>query len=51
MPIIGSVSKVYKFGNQPMSVQFGVKYYPIHPATAPQWGVVLNITLLFPTKQ
>jgi len=48
VPILGAVSKVYKFGNQPTSVQFGVKYYPIRPVTAPQWGVVLNITLLFP---
>jgi hypothetical protein len=51
VPILGLVSKVYKFGNQPVSLQFGVKYWPVRPVTAPQWGVVLNVALLFPTKQ
>jgi len=50
VPLILSVSKVYKFGNQLTSLAFGVKYYPVRPVTAPQWGVQLVVTLLFPKK-
>ena len=30
------------------SLAFGVKYYPVRPVTAPQWGVQIIVTLLFP---
>ena len=50
VPLILSVSKVYKFGGQLTSLAFGLKYYPVRPVTAPQWGVQLVVTLLFPKK-
>jgi hypothetical protein len=50
VPVIGSVSKIFKFGDQLTSLAFGLKYYPVRPVTAPQWGVQLVVTLLFPSK-
>jgi len=51
VPVIGSVSKIFKFGGQLTSLGFGVKYYAVRPVTAPQWGVQLVVTLLFPTAK
>jgi hypothetical protein len=50
VPLIASVSKVYKFGGQLTSLALGVKYYPVGPVTAPQWGAQLVVTLLFPKQ-
>lgn len=50
VPLILSVSKVYRFGGQLTSLAFGLKYYPVRPVTAPQWGLQLVVTLLFPKK-
>jgi len=48
VPLILSVGKVYRFGGQLTQLAFGVKYYAARPVTAPQWGVQLNVSLLFP---
>jgi len=51
VPLIASVSKIYKFGSQLTSIGVGAKYYPVSPTGQPTWGLQLTITLLFPTKQ
>jgi len=49
VPVIGSVSQVLKIGHQPVSVQLGGKYFTEGPSGAPEWGVRLAFTLLYPT--
>ena len=43
------VSQILKIGKQPISIQFGGRYYAEGPSGAPDWGVRLNFTLLYPT--
>jgi hypothetical protein len=49
VPVIGSISQVLKIGRQPLSVQIGGKYFADGPSGAPDWGVRVAITLLYPT--
>jgi len=51
VPVIGQISQVLKIGSQPVSIQLGAKYYAEGPSGAPDWGVRLNFTLLFPTAK
>src|SRR6185436_18498846 len=51
VPVIGQISQVLKIGSQPVSIQLGAKYYAEGPSGAPDWGVRLNFTLLFPTTK
>jgi hypothetical protein len=48
VPINLMVSQVLKIGGQPVSFQFGPRYYAEGPSGAPEWGIRFNITLLFP---
>jgi hypothetical protein len=48
VPINATVSQILKIGKQPVSIQLGVRYYADGPSGAPDWGVRLNFTLLFP---
>jgi len=48
VPINAFVSQILKIGKQPVSIQLGVRYYADGPSGAPDWGVRLNFTLLFP---
>ena len=48
VPLIGQISQVLKIGSQPVSIQLGAKYYAEGPTGAPDWGVRLAFTLLFP---
>lgn len=41
-------SQVLKVGGTPVSFQFGPRVYLDGPSGAPEWGLRLNITLLFP---
>jgi hypothetical protein len=49
VPLNLSVTQVFKIGKQPMSLQLGGRYYADGPSGAPDWGVRLTFTLLFPT--
>ncbi|KUJ79588.1 hypothetical protein AVO44_08390 [Ruegeria profundi] len=48
IPINASVSKLVHFGDQPVSFQFGGRYYADAPSGGPDWGLRFNITFLFP---
>lgn len=48
VPINLLYSKVMRWGKQRVSVQGGVRYYVEQPQSDSQWGLRLNITLLFP---
>ena len=45
------VSQILKIGKQPISIQFGVRYYAAAPSGGPDWGLRLNFTLLYPTAK
>jgi hypothetical protein len=49
VPVIFQISQILKIGKQPISIQIGGKYYADSPRYGPDWGVRLNITLLYPT--
>lgn len=51
VPLILQVSQILKVGKQPLSIQIGGKYYADTPRYGPDWGVRLNITLLYPTER
>ncbi len=51
VPINLMVSQILKIGKQPVSIQLGGRYYAEGPSGAPDWGVRLNFTLLFPTAK
>ena len=49
VPVNFLVAKVLNFGDQPVSIQGGVRYWAEAPDSGPSgWGARLNITLLFP---
>ncbi len=50
VPLVAFVGKVYNFGGHPAQIALGVKYYAVRPVTAPQWGIQLWVTLLFPKQ-
>ncbi len=49
VPINLSYQRVVKFGTQPVSLQFGGRYYVETPAGGPVWGIRAGLTYLFPT--
>ncbi|MFO0829687.1 MAG: hypothetical protein U0572_16220 [Phycisphaerales bacterium] len=48
VPINLMVSQVTKIGDQRVQFQFGGRYYATSPDGGPEWGLRLNVTLLFP---
>lgn len=48
VPLNLAVSQVLKIGELPISVQLGGRYWAESPAGGPEWGLRLNIVLLFP---
>lgn len=48
IPINLSVSHLYKFGGQRVSLGGGARVYPAHDGTGPEWGLRFIATLLFP---
>ncbi len=48
VPIGLFASQVLKIGGQPISIQFGPRYYADSPEGGPEWGLRLNIVFLFP---
>src|SRR4029453_17618843 len=51
VPFNLTVSQILKIGKQPISIQFGGRYYAEAPSGGPDWGLRLNFTLLFPTPK
>ena len=51
IPVVFSISQVLKIGKQPISIAIGGKYYADSPRYGPDWGVRLNLTLLYPTAR
>lgn len=50
VPVNFTVSKLVTFGNQPVSLQGGVRYWAESPATGPEgFGGRPGVTFLFPT--
>src|SRR2546422_1129974 len=49
VPLIFQISQILQIGKQPISLQIGGKYYADSPRYGPDWGVRLNLTLLYPT--
>lgn len=51
VPINFQVSKVTRFGDQPVSLQLGARYWADAPENGPEgWGARASITWLFPKK-
>jgi hypothetical protein len=48
IPIGLFASQVLKVGGQPISVNFGPRYYVEGPDGAPEWGLRFTLTFLFP---
>jgi hypothetical protein len=48
VPLNLSVAQILKIGKQPVQIQLGGRYYAEGPSGAPEWGVRLVFTLLFP---
>ena len=48
VPVIAGVSQMLKIGSQPVSIGLSGKYAAAQPTGAPEWGVRLTFTLLFP---
>ena len=49
VPINATVSKLLRFGEQPVSIGGGLRYWATGPDSGPHgWGYRLIVTLLFP---
>lgn len=48
VPINLGVSKLVKFGDQPVSFQVGYRHYAEKPDGGPDWGLRFAVTFLFP---
>jgi len=48
VPVNLFVSQLTKFGNQPISLQVGVRSYLDRPEGGPNWGLSFTTTFLFP---
>jgi Putative MetA-pathway of phenol degradation len=51
VPLTANISKVMKFGNQPVSVGGGLRYWAESTDSGPEgWGARFQLTFLFPKK-
>ena len=48
VPLNLTLSHLFKFGMQRVSLQVGGRYYPVTPSDGPRWGARFAIVLLFP---
>ncbi len=48
VPFNLTVSQILKIGGQPLSLQFGYRYYADKPTGGPEWGLRFTLTFLFP---
>ena len=51
VPVNFQIQQILKVGKQPLAIQIGGRYYADSPRYGPDWGVRLNITLLYPTAR
>lgn len=50
VPINAGISKVFKFGEQRVSIGVSARYYAEAPSDGPKWGARFVTTFLFPEK-
>jgi len=48
VPVNANLSRVFRFGEQRVSMGIGARYYAEAPTQGPRWGARLTATLLFP---
>jgi len=48
VPINVMLNQMFKIGPQPLSLQFGYRYYAEKPQYGPDWGIRFTVTFLFP---
>ena len=48
VPLNVTVQQLLKVGKQPISLQFGGRYYAEGPSGAPEWGLRFQLAFLFP---
>ena len=48
VPLNLTLGHIFKFGAQPISFQFGLRYYAAAPVDTASWGARFNIVFLFP---
>jgi hypothetical protein len=48
VPLILTLSHIFRLGVQPVSFQLGGKYYAERPEQTASWGLRFNAVLLFP---
>ena len=51
MPINAGISKIFKFGDRPISLGVQGRYYVVRPVNGPEWGARFIATLLFPVSR
>ena len=49
VPINLTISHIYNFGKQPVSLALDGRVYPVTPDEGPEWGLRAVATFLFPT--
>lgn len=50
VPINLMVGRIFRFGEQPVQLQVGGRYYAARPAGGPDWGGRFNVVFLFPAR-
>ncbi|MFD1197191.1 hypothetical protein ACFQ3K_02445 [Brucella gallinifaecis] len=50
VPVNAGISKVFKFGEQRVSIGVSARYYAQAPSEAPKWGARFVTTFLFPER-
>ena len=48
VPLDLLLSRIYRLGGQPLSLQIGPRYFPVTPSEGARWGIRVNLSLLFP---
>ena len=48
VPLNLTLGHIFKFSAQPISFQFGLRYYASAPVDTAAWGARFNIVFLFP---
>lgn len=50
VPINLTVARIFTFGEQPVQLSLGGRYYAVRPENGPTWGARFTSTFLFPSK-
>jgi len=51
VPLLGTISKLDKFGPFPASYQLGAAWFPAHPDLGPSWNIRAAVIILLPVKK